>query len=94
MTPDKPKKSDNRPPQLRKPRGANRNPREMFLARHQKFVQHARRSLRRVVKLGNPRWHNYSPEEGARILKVLRDDMADVERAFKGTPVERGLYDV
>jgi len=89
-----PKKPDNRPPQLRKPKGPKRTTREMFLARQVMAVTYARRGLAKVIKLGNKRWHDYSQDEANAILKVLRDDMAEVERAFRGVPKEKGLFDL
>jgi hypothetical protein len=89
-----PKKPDRRPPQLRKPHGPRKSPREQFLRRYVPFVKYARRGLRRVAKLGNSRWHEYTQDEANAILKALRDDMSEVERAFRGAPKERGLFDL
>lgn len=73
-------------------REAARRPR--FLDRHASYVRHARRALRRVAKLGNKTHYDCTVDEADNILKTLRADMAEVERAFRGAPREKGLYDL
>jgi len=90
----KPKPPDNRPPQLRKPRGPKRPPRAVFLANHDGIVKALKSAFRRAIKLGNPRWNEYTTEEAARIVAAVRGYTAELERAFKGMPKEKGLFDL
>lgn len=93
---------DQQPPVKRKPpkrvkqtpeeRNAARRTR--FLDRQVRYVKHARRALARVQKIGNPTHYDYSPDEGKAILAALDKSMAEVRRAFEGSPKEKGLFDL
>jgi hypothetical protein len=66
----------------------------VFLARHDRVIEQVKRGIRNLVKLGNPRWNEYTPEEAARIVAAVKGYSTEVERAFRGTPREKGLFDL
>lgn len=73
-------------------REAARRPR--FTSRHVRYTLHARRALKRLAKMGNKTHYDYTPDEAENILKVIRADVAELERAFRGAPKEKGMYDL
>lgn len=81
-----------RPSMTPEQRQAQRRPR--FTERMVPYTKHARRSLRRLMKIANTTHYDYTQEEAESILKAIREDVAAVERAFRGAPKEKGLFDL
>lgn len=89
-----PNKPTAKPKGAAKPKAPMKSPRERFVTLHVKRVKNARRALRNVARMGNRKQYDASEDERAAILKILREDMAEVERAFRGAPKEKGLFDL
>ena len=57
-------------------------------------IERLKKAIRRVIHLGNPRAYQYTPEEAEALCAAVKRYAQEVERAFKGTPKEKGLFDL
>lgn len=78
----------------RKPREKPANARERFVAHHVRRTINLRRALRNFTRMANRKVYEGTPEEIETILRIIRDDVSAMERAYKGQSKERGLYDL
>ena len=90
-TPSKPRPAA---PKADKPKAPPKSKRERWNSLYVKRVKNARRALRNVARMGNVAGYEYTHEEAAQVIAILKADMAEVERAFRGTPKEKGMFDL
>lgn len=68
--------------------------RERFNRLFPRRLERLKSAVRNMVRLGSPTAYQYTEEEAEAMVKAARAYAAEIERAFRGTPKEKGLFDL
>lgn len=68
--------------------------RDRFLRLFPRRVERLKQAVRNIMRMGNPASYQYTDEEAEGIVAAAKKYAAEIERAFRGVPKERGLFDL